>query len=83
MKVQDGQVSQTAGLTAELAWAPRGAPWTSTPRLRHPGTPAQRTGWEAGEGGSGASPSLSADLLCALGRVGGGGRAFVPQFPQL
>lgn len=66
MKVQEGQVSQTEGLTAELAWAPHGVPWTSTPRLRRPGTPAQRTGRGGGRSGSGASPSLAADLLCAL-----------------
>ena len=48
-------MSQTEGLTAELAWAPHGAPWTSTPRLQRPGTPAQRTG----RGGrSGSAPVL-------------------------
>lgn len=67
-------MSQTAGLTAELAWAPGGAPWTSMPRLRCPGTPAQRTG-----GGSGPVPAWP--LTCSVLSDAWG--AFVPQFPQL
>ncbi|CAN0210753.1 unnamed protein product [Rangifer tarandus platyrhynchus] len=73
MKVQEGQVSQTAGLTAELARPLRGAPWTSTPCRWRPGTPAQRTGRAQG-------PVPAWPLTCSVPSDAWG--AFVPQSPQ-
>lgn len=57
-------MSQTAGLTAELAWARAGRPGRPCPALRCPPGPQHR------ELGLGASPSLATDLLCALRCVG-------------